>query len=229
MSSGSSAPRYAPWVSLLRDDFGHFRNSTAAAYWSLAPFYVGQFTETACSVASATMVINAARAALNQGSGISPVTQRAVLEAVGSSEWQAGVECDDGDGATLQQLASFLESGASAFLTSPLSTAAVALLEPSADDLRSFRDRLADSERRRGVWVIANYYMECVMGSGDYGHFSPVGAYDFRRDRVLLLDVYRQELEPYWVPTERLFAGMAMPSKTDGEPRGYLVLEIPEP
>lgn len=228
MCSGSNAPSYAPWVSLLRDDFEHFRNSTAEAYWSLAPFYVGQFTETACSVASVTMVINAARAALNRGSSIVPVTQRAVLDAVGSSKWRAGVECDDGDGATLRQLASYLESGVSAFMPSPLSMAAIALLEPSADDLQSFRDRLADSERARGTWIIANYHMECVRGSGDYGHFSPVGAYDYWRDRVLLLDVYRKELEPYWVPTERLFAGMAMPSKTDGEPRGYLVVELSE-
>lgn len=110
----------------------------------------------------------------------------------------------------------------------PLPTEAFALLEPSAEDLRSFREWLMASETTRGVWIIANYYMEHVIGFGDYGHFSPIGAYDLRQDRVLLLDVYRQDLEPYWVPTERLFAGMAMPSRKDGEPRGYLVLQFPK-
>ncbi len=53
--------KYAPWVSLLREDSGYLRVAPAPAYWALAPHYVGQFTETGCSLASAVMVVNAAR------------------------------------------------------------------------------------------------------------------------------------------------------------------------
>ena len=229
MTPNPDSPRYATWVSLLRDDSAHFRQSPAPAYWSLAPFYVGQFTESACSVASSAMVINAIRAALNRGSAIRPATQQAVLDAVDSLAWRAGVERDDGHGATLRQLASFLDAGVGALAASPVSITVVALSVPSADAMHSLRSWLRACEANRGVWIIANYYMESVIGAGDYGHFSPVGAYDAVRERVLLLDVYRHELEPYWVPTERLFAGMSTPSKTDGEPRGYLVLQLPEP
>ena len=47
------------------------------------------------------------------------------------------------------------------------------------------------------------------------------------RDRVLILDVYRVELEPYWVPLQRLFDGMATVSESDGESRGYLAIRLP--
>lgn len=228
MTSDPDAPRYAPWVSLLREDSAHFLRSPSPAYWSLAPFYVGQFTESACSVASATMVINAVRACLNRGTGIRPATQHAVLHAAGSPAWRAGVERDDGHGATLRQLAAYLGAGLRAFTPSPVSIAVVALSDPSTAMLASFRESLRACEAGRDIWIVANYYMEQVIGSGDYGHFTPVGAYDDLRDRVLLLDVYRHELEPYWVPTERLFAGMSTTDKTDGEPRGYLVVQRPE-
>jgi hypothetical protein len=70
--------------------------------------------------------------------------------------------------------------------------------------------------------------MAAVIGEGDYGHFSPIGAFDPGRDRVLILDVYRVELEPYWVPLRRLFEGMATVSQTDGEARGYLTIRLSE-
>ena len=40
--------------------------------------------------------------------------------------------------------------------------------------------------------------MAAVIDRGDYGHFSPIRAYDTAHDRVLILDVYRVELGPYW-------------------------------
>jgi hypothetical protein len=35
------------------------------------------------------------------------------------------------------------------------------------------------------------------------------------------------ELEPYWVPLQRLFDGMATVSESDGESRGYLAIRLP--
>jgi len=69
--------------------------------------------------------------------------------------------------------------------------------------------------------------MAAVIGRGDCGHFSPLGAYDAARDRVLILDVYRVELEPYWVPAVRLFEGMATINRAGGDPRGYLTVRLP--
>ena len=105
--------------------------------------------------------------------------------------------------------------------------AAVPLGQYSGEVLARFRAALRGGEAARGQFIIVNYYMATVIGRGDYGHFSPIGAYDEGRDRVLILDVYRVEFEPYWVPTERLFKGMATVSRADGEPRGYLTIELP--
>lgn len=226
--SALDAPKYAAWVSLLREDSDYLRAALAPAYWTLAPFHVGQVSESACSVASAAMVINAVRAGLARGSGLEPATQETVLEAVGSAAWRSQVERDEGRGATLRELAGFLDIGLKAFGAGPASVAAVALPERTAADEASFRDVLRAGEQERGRWIIANYYMEAVIGSGDYGHFSPIGAYDAARDRVLILDVYRRELEPYWVPTARLLEGMATPNRDDGEPRGYLLIRVTE-
>lgn len=229
MTINAGTPMYAPWISLLRNDSDHLSRSPAFTYRSLAPFYVGQFTETACSVASATMVINAIRACLNPDPGpdTKPVTQQDVLEAVNNPTWRAGVDRDDGSGATLRELAVYLEVGVKTLAGSAASVLVAPVTELSAATADSFRQSLSACEAHSGEWVISNYYMEGVIGAGDYGHFSPVGAYDATRDRVLILDVYRRELEPYWVPADRLLAGMATPSRGDGEPRGYLAIRLP--
>ena len=100
--------KYAPWVSLLREDFDYLRMAPAPAYWALAPYYVGQFTETACSLASAVMVVNAGRANMARSAGTKLITQPSLLDAVGSDLWRAGVATDDGHGVGLLQLQGLL-------------------------------------------------------------------------------------------------------------------------
>ena len=217
--------KYAPWVSLLREDSGYLRVAPAPAYWALAPYYVGQFTETACSLASAVMVVNASRANVASEAGAESVTQPSLLAAVGSEPWRAGV-VDGGHGVGLTQLQGLLAASFAASNITSADVEAVSLVQHTADGLARFRDTLHACEAAPGRFVVANYYMAAVIGRGDYGHFSPVGAYDAASDRVLILDVYRVELEPYWVPAERLFEGMATINRADGEPRGYLTVRL---
>jgi len=219
--------KYAPWVSLLRENSGYLRVAPAPAYWALAPHYVGQFTETACSLASAVMVVNAACANIARGAGTKLITQPSLLEAVGSELCRAGVINDDGHGVGRMQLQGLLAASFGANDIASADVEAVSLLQHTADGLARFRDTLHACEAAPGRFVIANYYMAAVIGRGDYGHFSPVGGYDAARDRVLILDVYRVELEPCWVPAERLFEGMATINRADGEPRGYLTVRLP--
>ena len=223
----STQPKYAPWVSLLREDAGYLRAAPAPAYWALAPYYVGQFTESACSLASAAMLVNAGRAGFLRGAGTKLITQSSLLEAVGGELWRAGVENDSGRGVGLLQLRPLLAAAFAAHDLTQAEVEAVPLREPDPEALVRFRAVLRAGEAEAGRFVVANYYMAAAIGAGDYGHFSPVGAYDAVRDRVLILDVYRVELEPYWLPVERLFAGMATISRADGEPRGYLSVRLP--
>jgi len=223
---GPANGKYAPWVSLLREDSGYLRVAPAPAYWALTPYYVGQFTETACSLASAVMVVNASRANIAREAGAELVTQPSLLAAVGSEPWRAGVVDDDGHGVSLMQLQGLLAASLGVNDITSADVEAVSLVQHTADGLARFRDTLHACEAAPGRFVIANYHMAAVIGRGDYGHFSPVGAYDAASDRVLILDVYRVELEPYWVPAERLFEGMATINRADGEPRGYLTVRL---
>jgi hypothetical protein len=216
--------KYAPWVSLLRDDSHYLRTAPAPAYWALTPYYVGQFTESACSLATAVMVANAARRGLAREAGSRLVTQESLLEAVDSRLWRASVDSDTGRGVSLHQMADLLAAGLRAVGAPPADIAAVPLSPSAPDASRRLCDALRAGEERPGTFTIANFHMAAVIGDGDYGHFSPIGAYDATRDRVLVLDVYRVELEPYWVPLQRLVAGMATISSVDGAPRGYLTV-----
>jgi hypothetical protein len=219
--------KYAPWVSLLREDSDYLRRALAPAYWALAPYYVGQITETACSLASAVMVVNAGRADRTRSAGAKLITQSSLLNAVGSDLWRAGVATDEGHGVGLLQLQDLLAASFDLHDVGSADVEAMPLTQHTAEALARFRTVLQACEAAPGRFVIANYYMGAVIGRGDYGHFSPIGAYDAARDRVLILDVYRVEFEPYWVPAERLFEGMATINLADGEPRGYLTVRLP--
>jgi len=222
----STQPKYAPWVSLLREDAGYLRAAPAPAYWALAPYYVGQFTESACSLASAAMLVNAARAGFLRGARTKLITQSSLLDAVGGELWRAGVENDGGRGVGLLQLRALLAAAFAAHDLAQAAVEAVPLMEPDPETLARFRAVLRAGEAGAGRFVVANYYMAAAIGAGDYGHFSPLGAYDAAGDRVLVLDVYRVEYEPYWLPVERLFAAMAIANRRDGEPRGYLDIRL---
>ncbi|MGE0118877.1 MAG: phytochelatin synthase family protein [Dongiaceae bacterium] len=224
----STGGKYAEWVSLLREDSAYLRTAAAPAYWTLAPYYVGQYTECACSLASAVMVVNAARAGHARSAGAKLVTQQGLLDRLDSAEWRTGVGQDDGKGVGLLRLAKLLTGSLTAAGAGPAEIEAVPLPQGTADDLARLRQVLVEGETIPGLLVIANFYMAAVIGEGDYGHFSPIGAFDPHRDRVLILDVYRVELEPYWVPLRRLFEGMATVSQTDGEARGYLTIRLSE-
>ena len=227
MPASAGVGKYADWVSLLRDDSAYLRAAPAPAYWALAPYYVGQYTECACSLASAVMVVNAARAEPARGAGVRLVTQQALLDAVDSTEWRTGVGHDDGKGVGLSHLGTLLKGSLVVAGAEPAEIETVPLRQAGPGDLARFRQLLLEGESFPGRFVIANFYMAAVIGAGDYGHFSPIGAFDPIRDRVLILDVYRVELEPYWVPLQRLFDGMATVSESDGESRGYLAIRLP--
>ena len=216
------APKYAPWVSLLAEDRAHFRRASAPAYWRLAPHYIGQFSEASCSLAAATMVLNGLRGGL---AAERLLTQADILAAVGDEIWRANVQ-DGGRGATGRELAGYLWAGLAALGLDGAGVAACPVTTPGAAAGSALRAALAEVEAGR-LLLIAHVHMATMIGDGEYGHFSPVGAYDAEADRALILDVYRVTYEPYWVPFERLLAAMAIRDRAKGEPRGYLTITVP--
>jgi hypothetical protein len=81
-------------------------------------------------------------------------------------------------------------------------------------------------ERDGDRLIAGNYHLKTTYGDEwDIGHFSPIGAYDAARDRVLMLDVWKQDYEPSWVDLRQLLRGMCLFSPISGTPRGYCVLK----
>lgn len=56
--------------------------------------------------------------------------------------------------------------------------------------------------------VLVNYNRTTVGQDGG-GHWSPVGSYSEKHDAFLILDVAKYKYPPVWIPTERLFDGLA--------------------
>jgi len=73
--------------------------------------------------------------------------------------------------------------------------------------------------------IICSYGRRALNQTGD-GHFSPIGAYNSRRDMVLIMDVARFKYPAHWVPLSMLFAAMNTVDADAGKYRGYMVISI---
>lgn len=219
-------PKYPPWLTLLRDDPGHIQRSPALSYWALSAFHIGQFTDSCCSLATAVMLLNAARGPRQLQAGEKLVTQQDLLSAIGDPDWTFGCTDPEGHGASLREMAPILER---AYALYGVAGARVEMVQVT--DARAaapgFRAALAAMERAPATQIALNFDGAPVYGQADYGHFSPAAAYDASRDLVLVLDVDRGWYEPYWVPAEVMLAAMATSSRKDGTPRGYLAVTLP--
>jgi hypothetical protein len=66
------------------------------------------------------------------------------------------------------------------------------------------KNALSDPNSR----VLVNYDRSAIGQVGG-GHWSPVGSYSDKQDAFLILDVAEYKNPPVWIPTERLFEGLA--------------------
>lgn len=72
--------------------------------------------------------------------------------------------------------------------------------------------------------VIILSYSRPVLNQSGNGHFSPLGAYNGRRDMVLIMDVARFKYPAHWVPLKELYKAMMTIDEDTGLYRGYLIL-----
>jgi hypothetical protein len=221
----TAPPKYPPWLTLLQDDPAHIRENPAPSYWALAPYHIGQVTDTCCSLATAVMLVNAARGSRHLKAGDKLVTQLDLLAAIGDADWTFGCTDANGHGASLREMAPIM---ARAYALYGLAGTRVEMVQitDAAAAADGFRQALAAIERSAATQVALNFDGAPVYGAADYGHFSPAAAYDEGRDRLLVLDVDRGWFEPYWVPVEAMLAAMATLSRKDGTPRGYLKVTL---
>jgi hypothetical protein len=220
-------PKYAAHAVPLSEDADYLRGAPASDYWSLAPYYLGQRDDVSCSLAALTTLVNAARRDVRLSADDTPVTQDALFERVNSAVWRRGL-APNGEGVTLDELAELTRAGLASYgvPTDALEVRHVA--DASRPELEAFRARLRSNEAGTDDWIVLNFLASVYVGTGDYGHFALVGAYDAARARVLVMDPDREYYEPYWVPDEVALAGLATPDSETGNPRGYLYVSLPQ-
>jgi Phytochelatin synthase len=198
------------------DGEAYFAESDAhAAYFPLASNFLTQKTQAYCGVASMVMVLNA----LGLPAPVVPeyepyrtFTQDNVL----SERTDAVLPRDTlaHQGMTLDQLGGILE-------THPVKAEVHHAADSSVEEFRKLASAYLGQS---GHFVLVNYLRK-AMGEEAGGHISPLGAYDAKADRFLILDVARYKYPPVWIKTADMFAAMNTPDVVnDNKTRGFVLV-----
>ena len=213
--------RYAAGVVSITRDHDYFRKHHAALYWNISPYYLSQLTDASCSLASATMVINALRVPqmvyANQKLATSDSLQKV------SSSWASEVR-QGGKGVTLDQLGVFLKSALKKYHLNPVELEVIHATH-SKEFATRFHKALLESEKTGTSFVIVNFDQKYMSGTKSIGHFSPVGAFDEHTKRILLMDPDREFFEPYWVPEQVLVTSMTTEDRDAQKRRGFILVK----
>ena len=211
-------PKYGPKVTLLIHDHQYFQKAVAADFWQLAPFYVPQCNDYACSVASIAIVFNAA----SKGRAGIPdternVTQDMLLERIREVPLRELVSKDGlrgRHGLTLDELKLAAEQTARTLGV----RAHVTVHSFRNQSVEEFRKILQANEEVSKDFLLVHFVQDDLTGArgGPYAHISPIGAYDGATRRVLILDVDREWYSPYWVSDEDLLAACTHVTKLLG-------------
>jgi hypothetical protein len=219
------SPKYGPVAVPLSRSNDFFRRAPAADFWTLAPYYIAQHNDRACSLAALSMLVNAARSALPLGQNDPLATQPLLESRVNSALWSKAL-APGGEGVTLAQLAALTSQSLDAFQLRPTRLEVTHVRDASPEALAKLREQLIQNEGSSDDWMLLNFFVEPYTGVGDYGHIAPVGAYDAEQRRVLVMDPDRAWYEPYWIPDEVALRGMATLDAASGDHRGYVYVSV---
>lgn len=180
-------------------------------FFHLVTTYVAQEQPSFCGVASSVMILNALPIA-------SPPAEPGALFNQTNFFNEAGNRVRPREdvlrgGMTLETIADLLR-------THPTEVKAV---YASDTTLEAFRDLAAKNLAKADDYIIVNY-QRSELGQETTGHFSPLGAYDEKTDRFLLMDVARYKYPPVWVEAATLFKAMSTLDLDSGKSRGFVVV-----
>jgi hypothetical protein len=103
----------------------------------------------------------------------------------------------------------------------------VAVHHAEPGGLDAFRDAARAALSAKDHFVIVNYLRKAI-GQERGGHISPLGAYDAKADRFLILDVARYKYPPVWATASDLFDAMNTTDADNADKtRGYVIIGKP--
>jgi hypothetical protein len=202
-------PKFGPDATPILQEATYLREAPAPDYWTLSAFYVPQQTSSDCSAAAVTMALNALQG-LPPNAVQEVITEKALVGRVADPVWSSQI-AEDGPGVTFDDLRKVLRASLDSI---DMKDATVEAVQPEVGDPRSLtnlRDALAVNEASGDNVILIYFNQGVVTGDWDGPHISPIGAYDARNDRVLIMDVDRNWYVPYWTSTETLLAALVKP------------------
>ncbi len=216
LAAPGAKPKLGPDAVPMTTEVGHLRSAAAPDYWKMSAFYVPQFTTSACSVAAVAMAVNFARG-LPEDSQEPVVTQTALLDKVADTEWsKRGAE--GGDGVTFDEFLNVLEASLETY---GIHGYGIEIIRPRSADaatLSKVRAALAANETSDRDLMLIYFNQGVLTGDWDGPHISPIGAYDQRTHRALVMDVDREWYVPYWSSDQKLLDAMLKPAPADQGP-----------
>jgi hypothetical protein len=218
-----SQPKYGSQAVRLFHAREYLQSNEAPDFWALMPYYVHQINERACSVASATMVLNALRSQVELTTADELITQEKLLKQVCYPQWERDVS-PEGESVTIEELGDYVRESLKLFGPRSYDVQAVRV-DPRDKGLRErVRKMLIENERSDDDFVMVVFWQALFTEDpeGETGHIAPLAAYDAVHDRALVFDPDRLWYEPYWVPLDTLVAGMARTDPETGKSRGYI-------
>ena len=202
-------PKLGPDAITIEQSHGYLRSHEAPHYWALSPYYLPQFTDSACSVASIAMSLNALRP-LPPHADDPLITQQGLLEKVAREDWTREA-AEGGSGVTWAEFGEDVRASLAAFAI----TADVEIFKPqdqSPETLARIRQLLTAYEASEREVLLVYFDQGVLTGDWDGPHISPIAAYDAELRRVLVMDVDRQWYIPYWSSDEKLLTAMLRPA-----------------
>jgi len=208
----------------LAEDSAYFRGATKSDFWKLIPYYVPQHNDKACGVASSVMILNALFAAERNTADGKNVDVEEIQKLAPAYKKNTGTK---GKGFMLDELGDTLTKLLESSPGAPY-TVTVERFDGKDNkaELKRLEKILAANEKNPKDFIIINFLQSVLTGDpeGSVGHLAPIGAYDGKKKRVLVLDPDRKYYQPYWVPTVKVLDAMNTTDPGPGKKRGLIIV-----
>lgn len=228
----AAGPKYGPDATPLSVSHEFVQKNEAPDYWALSPYYVSQKTGSSCSSASVAIVMNGLRstkaAVTPMSSDEELVTEESLVKKVGNRDWTSrvgmGLRFNPtlARGVTLEMFGRYVDQSVKAFGITDARVETVVVADASEASIKSFAKVLQENEKSAQDFLIINMNQGTLTGDSGGGHISPIGAFDSKTGRALVMDVDRQWYEPYWVPVKKIVEAMATVDSESKKNRGYV-------
>ncbi|MGB6535487.1 MAG: phytochelatin synthase family protein [Xanthobacteraceae bacterium] len=203
-------PRFGPSALPIEQSSGYLRTHPAPDFWAMMPFYLPQDTDSACSVASIAMLLNALRG-VPPRADVDLVAEGALRKVLGDARWSTET-AQNGTGVTFAELLRVVALGLQKYGLHGYEIETFKPSDASHQNLARLRHLLAANERSSKDIALVYFDQGVLTGDWDGPHISPIGAYDSGSGRVLIMDVDRRYYVPYWSPVRKLLQSMLKPA-----------------